>query len=227
MNRSQTDNAPARNVRTDAFVAQMHSAERAALAQAIERQNMAEIERGDIARRIKQAREEAGLSQPEMAEAVGTHERTYQNYESVSKPRTPWGLMNDIAKVTGKTTEWLIHGDRPTPDLLGLAEHAQVSTGFVEFREHVDAIRADIAENRRLLEEARSERQRVAKLIEQQERILRRIEALAQDLPTDDALEAFRIELERAEERVAADEAADSERASAADRARRRRASGQ
>jgi DNA-binding XRE family transcriptional regulator len=68
----------------------MDRAERAALAQALERENMAEIERVGIAKRIRQARKEAGLSQPEMADALGVIARTYQNYESVKEPRTPW-----------------------------------------------------------------------------------------------------------------------------------------
>lgn len=83
----------------------------------IEREDMAELERKAITARIKQARLETGLSQPEMAEALHAHERTYQNYESQKAPRVPWGLMNEISTITGKSTEWLIHGDKPAPDL--------------------------------------------------------------------------------------------------------------
>lgn len=117
MNRSMTESSTARSVRVDAFVAQMHSTERAAVVRAIEQQDVAELERAAIAARIKQARKEAGLSQPEMADAIGVIERTYQNYESVKSPRTPWSLMNQIATVTGKSTEWLIHGGANTPDV--------------------------------------------------------------------------------------------------------------
>jgi transcriptional regulator with XRE-family HTH domain len=99
---------------------------------------MAELERAGIARRIRQARNEAGLSQPEMAEAIGVIARTYQNYESVKDPRVPWGLMNQIAAVTGKTTEWLIHGDQAA------ARAVQVDDGFDEFRQYVTDIRQDI-----------------------------------------------------------------------------------
>lgn len=116
-----TNQDHAHTVRANGFLSQMRATDRAALAQAIERQDMAELERAGIARRIKQARKEAGLSQPEMADAIGVISRTYQNYESLKDPRTPWGSMNDIAKITGKSTEWLIHGERPTPDLLGEA----------------------------------------------------------------------------------------------------------
>jgi DNA-binding transcriptional regulator YiaG len=126
MNRSETTTADARNVRVASFVAQMKRAsteERTAMEAAIERENMAELERKAITARIEQARREVGLSQPEMAEALHVHERTYQNYESQKKPRVPWGLMNEIATITGKPTEWLIHGDRATtPDLMGAVD---------------------------------------------------------------------------------------------------------
>lgn len=122
MNRSMTDKADAHNVRVDVFRNQMRALsrrEREAITQELDRQNVAELERSAIARRIKQARKEAGLSQPEMADALGVIPRTYQNYESVKEPRVPWQSMNDIAKITGKSTEWLLHGDTvaaATPD---------------------------------------------------------------------------------------------------------------
>lgn len=76
---------------------------------------MAEIERRQITGRIKKARKEAGLTQAEMAEALQVYGRTYQNYESEKSPRVPWGELDKIAKLTGKTTQWIIHGDTPTP----------------------------------------------------------------------------------------------------------------
>lgn len=76
---------------------------------------MSELQRQDIVRRIRQARKEAGLSQPEMADAINVAPRTYQNYES---SRVPWGLINDIARVSGKSPEWLLHGEpAPVPDI--------------------------------------------------------------------------------------------------------------
>lgn len=143
MNRSLTNTAHAHTVRVDDFAAQMRkfgTAERAAIAEAIDRQDVAELERAAIARRIKVARKEAGLTQPEMAEALGVIQRTYQNYESVKDPRVPWGSMNEIAKITGKTTEWLIHGDATA------ARASQVDDGFDEFRQYVVDIRRDIAD---------------------------------------------------------------------------------
>lgn len=164
MNHSATIPAPARNVRVDAFVAQMRRADRAVLTHAIEQQDMAELERAAIAARIKQARQEVGLSQPEMADALGVISRTYQNYESQKEPRTPWALMNQIAAVTGKTTEWLIHGNRTTaengagPDRLGAVEDRLV--GLIETQnqlllnqsELIGEIRALLLETRAIVE---------------------------------------------------------------------------
>lgn len=180
-----TDTADARNVRVDAFVAQMERTERAALARAIEQHNVAELERAAIAARIKQARKEAGLSQPEMAEAIGVIPRTYQNYESVKDPRTPWGLMNEIATVTGKTTEWLIHGDRKAPDLLGVAAADQVDGGFEEFRGHVADLEERLDRIEAALQQAQIDNQ---EHLRRQTAILERIEALVSILPpTDEA----------------------------------------
>lgn len=77
---------------------------------------MAELEHKRIAGRIKKARNEAGITQHQMAELLGVIQRTYQNYESETNPRIPWDRMSDIERITGKKVEWLLHGD--APDLL-------------------------------------------------------------------------------------------------------------
>jgi len=175
----------------------MRATERAALAQAIERQDMAEIERAAIARRIKSARNEAGLSQPEMAEALGVISRTYQNYESVSAPRTPWALMNDIARITGKTTEWLIHGEKATaPNLLGsmvrvddhIERMADEFRGYVDPNpfppagdsDQLDRIERLLADNHQAMQ--RSLNEIAARAREEREELLERIAKLEQAL---------------------------------------------
>jgi hypothetical protein len=162
-----------------------------------------------------------------LADHVGISERAVQDW-----PKTggvDYNHAKRAAEFWNVDFDWLWRGPKEgTPDpFAGAARADQVDDGFDEFRQYVRDIRRDIAENRQLLEEARSERQRVADLVERQEGILRRIEALASGLPTDDALEAFRIEIERAEARVAAEAAAERARASTAGRASRRRASEQ
>lgn len=78
---------------------------------------LVELEHARIAKRIKQARKEAGLTQQQVADLLGVIQRTYQNYESQTAPRIPWDRLNDIARVTSVKVEWLLHGD--SPDLMG------------------------------------------------------------------------------------------------------------
>jgi transcriptional regulator with XRE-family HTH domain len=67
----------------------------------------------DLGRRIKAAREEAGLTQPELADLIGLSMRQVQNLEAgVSKP---YKHIREIAEATGKSIEWLLHGDNVTP----------------------------------------------------------------------------------------------------------------
>ncbi|HVM69979.1 MAG TPA: hypothetical protein VM204_09135 [Gaiellaceae bacterium] len=73
---------------------------------------MGELDRASICARIAQARTEAGLSQPELGEAMEppVHWRTIQTWESVKAPRVPWARLDEVARITGKTKEWLLHG---------------------------------------------------------------------------------------------------------------------
>jgi transcriptional regulator with XRE-family HTH domain len=74
---------------------------------------MAELDRASIAARIKKARKEAGLTQPELGDALepSMHYRTVQTWESVKKPTVPWEHLDQIARITNVTKEWLLHGD--------------------------------------------------------------------------------------------------------------------
>lgn len=69
---------------------------------------MEEAERRAISGRIAQARKEAGLTQAQLAELLGLHKRTIENYEA---GRIPWEHLQEIAKLTGRTREWILRGD--------------------------------------------------------------------------------------------------------------------
>jgi transcriptional regulator with XRE-family HTH domain len=73
---------------------------------------MSELERAAICARIKQARIEAGLTQEELADLLHVRQRTIHNYET---DRVPWRMIGKIAEVTGRPTEWLLHGDAAMP----------------------------------------------------------------------------------------------------------------
>ena len=69
---------------------------------------------------MKQAREEAGISQEEMANLLGLTHRAYQWYESQKDPRPPLRRLQEIAEITGRSQEWLLRGDEaPAPVLDG------------------------------------------------------------------------------------------------------------
>lgn len=106
---------------------------------------MAELDRAAISLRLGESREQAGLTQPEMAEALtrrrhgedeSLHWRTVQNYESPKKAVIPWDLLDQWARITGVTKTWLLHGTdggELTPEMVerleaaiaGLAEEAR------------------------------------------------------------------------------------------------------
>lgn len=75
---------------------------------------MDELTKKRITARVKQAREEAGISQEEMASLLGLTHRAYQWYESQKDPRPPLRRLREIAEVTGRSQEWLLRGD-PEP----------------------------------------------------------------------------------------------------------------
>jgi transcriptional regulator with XRE-family HTH domain len=79
---------------------------------------MAELDRAGISRRIAQAREEAGLTQPEMGDALtpSVHFRTIQNWESLKDKRIPWDRLDEIGRLTGVSKDWLLHGRPPVDE---------------------------------------------------------------------------------------------------------------
>lgn len=83
---------------------------------------MAELDRAAISIRIAQAREEAGLTQPELAELMEppVHMRSVQDWESPRNDTVPFRRLDQIARATRVTKEWLLHGDDPAT--LTLAE---------------------------------------------------------------------------------------------------------
>jgi transcriptional regulator with XRE-family HTH domain len=72
----------------------------------------------EICARIKQAREEAGMTLEDLADALGVTQRAYWNYEH---NRVPFRRLREIAEITATTQGWLLHGETPAlaPDALG------------------------------------------------------------------------------------------------------------
>lgn len=79
-------------------------------------QLMAELDRAGICRRIAEARERAGLTQPELGDALAepAHWRSVQLWERGEKSKkgvhrwtVPWDRLDDIARITQVTKDWL------------------------------------------------------------------------------------------------------------------------
>lgn len=71
---------------------------------------MAELDRAQISARLAASREEAGLTQAEMAELLQVHFRSVQNWESPKVETVPWDRIDEWARATGRTKDWLLHG---------------------------------------------------------------------------------------------------------------------
>lgn len=76
------------------------------------------LELADIGLRIQKARIEAGLRQEDLAPLINVSTRTLQSYEGGSPAL--YRKIREIATITGRPVEWLLHGDPPEPtDLAG------------------------------------------------------------------------------------------------------------
>lgn len=85
----------------------------------------------EICARIKQARKEAGLTQAALAKKLHVEQRTVVNYEH---NRVPWRLLKKIARFTGTTQEWLLHGEQQNSQLDRIERNQE------ELGEKLDAI---------------------------------------------------------------------------------------
>ena len=93
---------------------------------------MAELSRAAICDRIGEAREQSGLTQVEFAELLHVHWRTVQNWESRKKPNVPWDRLDEIAKATDVTRDWLLHGD--------YIETTDLATGVADLQKQLDEV---------------------------------------------------------------------------------------
>lgn len=80
---------------------------------------MARLEEAEIRARIKQARVQAGLRQPDLADLLTVHVKSIVNYEAKNgkDAKVPYDRLGEIADVTGVSLKWLLHGDDEEADL--------------------------------------------------------------------------------------------------------------
>jgi transcriptional regulator with XRE-family HTH domain len=72
---------------------------------------MAELDKVRISERLKASRREAGLHQHDMADLMGVHKRSIENWESPNDPTVPYDRLDEWARLTNRRKEWLLHGD--------------------------------------------------------------------------------------------------------------------
>lgn len=91
-----------------------------------------------IGERIRRARMEAGLTQDQLADAIGVKMRQVQYYEADRSD--PYRKLARIAEVTGKPVEWLRGAEEPEPEgvpavllaIEGLREEVREIRGVVQ-----------------------------------------------------------------------------------------------
>lgn len=66
-----------------------------------------ELDPPAISRRIAQARKQAGLSQHQLADKLGVHWRSIQNWERPDQS-VPWDRLSEIGRITSSRVEWLL-----------------------------------------------------------------------------------------------------------------------
>lgn len=102
---------------------------------------MEEAAKSDLAGvgdRIRQARQEAGLTQDELSDLIGVGMRQVQYYESGES--NPYRTLRRIAEATGKSVGWLLHGDPVTEPAEGAEILALVHRVLEELRALRDAL---------------------------------------------------------------------------------------
>lgn len=102
-----------------------------------------ELEPEKIRARLRQARKETGLSQQALADTLGVHKRTVENYENV---RVPWDHLNEYARITNRPVEWFLYGKMALPPegeleaLTATVEHLE--RDMVQLQGRLDALEA-------------------------------------------------------------------------------------
>lgn len=76
--------------------------------------------------RVRQARMSKGLSQQQVAEAVGMSQPSYYKIENGKTQRS--GYINDIARVLGVDVDWLINGKAGSKDVSTIKRPTQASS---------------------------------------------------------------------------------------------------
>lgn len=64
----------------------------------------------EFGERVKEAREEAGMTVHEVTMETGIHSQSLYSYER-GRSSPPTGKLGNLAEALGVTTDWLVYGD--------------------------------------------------------------------------------------------------------------------
>lgn len=94
---------------------------------------MAELDRAQISRRIREARLLAGFkSQEQLGDVMHVHFRTVQDWENPKHQNVPWDRLDELAAVCGVTKIWLLHGDEAPAQASGSLDEVLRRLGSIE-----------------------------------------------------------------------------------------------
>lgn len=99
---------------------------------------MSDYERGlfdrpGVSRRLREAREKAGLTREDLAKTLGVHIRSIDGWENPRQATLPFEHMRLIADVTGARVGWLMQGDEGEEQaMLNLLERVEAAISRFE-----------------------------------------------------------------------------------------------
>lgn len=102
---------------------------------------MAELDRAAISTRIREARKQAGFrNRNDIADLLHVHPRTIEDWENAKHQNVPWDRLDEIARVTGVSREWLLHGEPEEAEDELMAIRSQLQAIEDDARETQDLI---------------------------------------------------------------------------------------
>lgn len=70
-----------------------------------------ELDRPGVSRRLRDARDESGLTREQVAEILRVHRNTIDNWENPKRHSLPFDRLHEIGELYGVTKGWLLNGD--------------------------------------------------------------------------------------------------------------------
>jgi transcriptional regulator with XRE-family HTH domain len=119
---------------------------------------MAKLRDEQIRVRLRQARDETGMSRAVFGDVLQVHPASIEAWESGARG-VPYGMINAWAEATGKSVEWLMHGHEPV-EIPQADQLERIERVLLEIRDLLVAVTAPEEARDEWVAEVRSEIQR-------------------------------------------------------------------